>query len=126
VTDEPQPRDEPGDDLPEQMRVRREKRERLIAAGRSPYPTTIDVTHSLAEIRDSYDARDLPPDTRTGEVLSTLHKRRDPARDEVRAYYAPHGGPLTTDQIDAKGLRRLGVHQVMLYPGEVFDPKARR
>ena len=72
MTDEPQPRDEQGDDLPEQMRVRREKRERLIAAGRSPYPTTIDVTHSLAEIRDSYDARDLPPDTRTGEVVAVV------------------------------------------------------
>lgn len=65
-------------------------------------------------------------DTKTGEVISVLHKRREPARDEIRAYYAPHGGPLTTEQIDTQGLRRLGVHQVMLYPGETFDPSQRR
>lgn len=61
-------------------------------------------------------------DIRTGEVLSPLYKRREPAREEVRAYYAKHGGPFTTDEISARGLRHLGVHQVMLYPGETFDP----
>jgi len=57
--------DQMADDLPEQMRVRREKYDRLLAAGVEPYPVTVSRTHSLAEIRTKH--ADLPPDTRTGE-----------------------------------------------------------
>ncbi|KEI43729.1 lysyl-tRNA synthetase [Saccharopolyspora rectivirgula] len=53
------------DDLPEQMRIRREKRERLLAAGIEPYPVKLPITHSLAEVRAAHP--DLPPDTSTGE-----------------------------------------------------------
>ncbi|MGH3444861.1 MAG: amino acid--tRNA ligase-related protein, partial [Nocardioidaceae bacterium] len=69
-------RDQAGDDtdLPEQMRVRRDKRERLLAAGSSPYPVTVPRTHTLAEIRHRYDAQladgTLGPDTHTGEQVS--------------------------------------------------------
>jgi lysyl-tRNA synthetase, class II len=52
------------DDLPEQLRVRREKYDRLIAAGNQPYPVAVPRTHSLAEIRAAH--ADLPPDTQTG------------------------------------------------------------
>ncbi len=45
------PADEPADDLPEQLRVRREKRERLIASGHAAYPVSVERTHSLADIR---------------------------------------------------------------------------
>lgn len=58
------------DELPEQTRVRREKRERLVAAGTPAYPITVERTHTLAEIRTAYDARALAPDTHTGEVVS--------------------------------------------------------
>jgi lysyl-tRNA synthetase, class II len=60
------------DDIPEQMRVRREKRERMIEAGRAPYPVTVERTHSLAEIRDKYDGVGLEPDTRTGAQVSVV------------------------------------------------------
>lgn len=60
------------DDLPEQLRVRREKRERLLAAGRAAYPNHVPVTHSLTEIRQAYDDRGLEPDTRTGDVVSVV------------------------------------------------------
>jgi lysyl-tRNA synthetase, class II len=60
------------DDIPEQMRVRREKRERMIEAGRAPYPVTVERTHSLAEIRDKYDGVGLGPDTRTGAQVSVV------------------------------------------------------
>ncbi|WP_018683826.1 lysine--tRNA ligase [Actinokineospora enzanensis] len=53
-----------GDDLPEQMRIRREKRARLLAEGGDPYPVELPRTHSLAEIRETYS--DLPVDTATG------------------------------------------------------------
>jgi lysyl-tRNA synthetase class 2 len=65
VTDEsqePQP-----DDLPEQLRVRREKRARLLADGVDPYPVELPRTHSLAQIRETYS--DLSPDTATGDVV---------------------------------------------------------
>src|SRR5947209_7816870 len=58
------------DDLPEQMRVRREKRQRLVESGRPAYPNEVRRSHTLAEVRAAYDARDLPPDTRTGEVVT--------------------------------------------------------
>jgi lysyl-tRNA synthetase, class II len=53
------------DDLPEQMRIRREKRARLLEAGREPYPVNFPRTATLAEIRDRYG--DLPTDTATGD-----------------------------------------------------------
>ncbi|RKE19752.1 bifunctional lysylphosphatidylglycerol synthetase/lysine--tRNA ligase LysX [Streptomyces sp. TLI_171] len=53
------------DDLPEQMRVRREKLDRLRAAGIDPYPVGFPRTTSIAELRDKHP--DLAPDTATGE-----------------------------------------------------------
>jgi lysyl-tRNA synthetase class 2 len=50
------------------MRVRREKRARMIEAGRQPYPVGFDRTATLAEIRDRY--RDLPTDTATGDTVA--------------------------------------------------------
>ncbi|PZM97474.1 MAG: lysine--tRNA ligase [Actinobacteria bacterium] len=55
-------------DLPEQMRVRREKRERMLAEGVDPYPVGYPRTASLAEIRKRY--ADLPIDTATGDIVS--------------------------------------------------------
>lgn len=57
--------DEVPDDLPEQMRVRREKYDRLVAdSARAPFPVGVPRTHSLAEIRAAYP--DLAVDTYTG------------------------------------------------------------
>jgi len=53
-------------DLPEQVRVRREKYDRLMAdPERAPFPVTVARTHSLAHIRENYP--ELAPDTATGE-----------------------------------------------------------
>jgi lysyl-tRNA synthetase class 2 len=60
----------PVDDVPEQIRVRMEKRERLLASGATPYPVTVQRTHTLARIREEHDGLDLPPDTRTGEQVA--------------------------------------------------------
>jgi lysyl-tRNA synthetase, class II len=51
-------------DTPEQIRIRRAKRDRLLEEGRDPYPVSVARTHSLAEIREMYP--DLEPDTKTG------------------------------------------------------------
>lgn len=48
------------DDVPEQVKVRRGKRERLIADGLDPYPAEVPRTHALKDIVASYAA--LPKD----------------------------------------------------------------
>jgi len=42
------------DDLPEQLRIRREKRARLIESGHGAFPVWVERTHTLAEIRDQW------------------------------------------------------------------------
>ncbi|MGW1059610.1 lysine--tRNA ligase [Micromonospora sp. NBC_01412] len=59
---------DPADDLPEQMKVRREKRDRMLAEGVEPYPVGYPRTSTLAEIREKY--ADLPTDTATGDRAS--------------------------------------------------------
>ncbi|MEZ0091449.1 bifunctional lysylphosphatidylglycerol synthetase/lysine--tRNA ligase LysX [Streptacidiphilus sp. EB129] len=53
------------DDLPEQMRVRREKLERLRAAGVDPYPVGFPRTTTLADLRAAYPGLDA--DVATGD-----------------------------------------------------------
>jgi lysyl-tRNA synthetase class 2 len=69
MTEEP-PADAAPDDLPEQLQVRREKRQRLLDAGREAYPVAVPRTHTVREVREKYDVLDLAPDTRTGETVS--------------------------------------------------------
>jgi len=51
------------------MRVRQEKRARMLDDGVEPYPVGYPRTASLAEIRQRYG--DLPTDTATGDTVST-------------------------------------------------------
>jgi lysyl-tRNA synthetase class 2 len=55
------------EDLPEQMRVRREKLDRLRESGIDPYPVTFPRTATLAEVREKYP--ELEPGTETGEKV---------------------------------------------------------
>ncbi|CAM3101540.1 lysine--tRNA ligase [Mycobacterium simiae] len=54
-------------DLPEQFRIRRDKRARLLAEGTDPYPVAIERTHTLAQVRAAYP--DLEVDTATDDVV---------------------------------------------------------
>jgi len=45
--------DDPAD-VPEQVRVRREKRQRLLDAGQAPYAVGLERTHTLGEVRAAY------------------------------------------------------------------------
>jgi len=56
------------DDLPEQLRIRREKRAGLIERGVEPYPVSVARTSSLAEIRKKY--AELETDSTTGDIQS--------------------------------------------------------
>ncbi|MBO0864691.1 MAG: lysine--tRNA ligase [Mycobacterium sp.] len=60
------PQDRP-QDIPEQFRIRRDKRTRLFSEGRDPYPVVVDRTHTLGQIRAAYP--DLPADTTTGDIV---------------------------------------------------------
>jgi len=54
-------------DIPEQLRIRRDKRAQLLAEGREAYPVEVERTHTLAEIRAAHP--DLPVDTATEDVV---------------------------------------------------------
>ncbi|MFM6841112.1 MAG: lysine--tRNA ligase [Candidatus Planktophila sp.] len=56
------------DDLPEQLRIRREKRAGLIEKGVEPYPVAVDRTKSLKEIREKYSSLEI--DVATGDIES--------------------------------------------------------
>ena len=66
MSDADQPSD--ADDLPEQMRVRRAKYDRLVAdPGSGAYPVVVDRTHRLAEVRAAYP--ELVAGTETGDAV---------------------------------------------------------
>ena len=71
-------------------------------------------------------------DVKSGEVLSDLRATRKQAQDDIRRYCTEHGaildsqGRVSPSDIARLKLRNLGVHQVMLYPDEQFDPTQRR
>ncbi len=56
------------DGLPEQVRIRRAKVERIRAMGIDPYPVTYPRTHTMAQV--AADAGDLPAGTSTGRRLA--------------------------------------------------------
>jgi lysyl-tRNA synthetase class 2 len=56
------------DDLPEQVRVRRGKYDRLVEAGTPPYPMGYPRTATLAEVRERFG--DLADDSASGETVS--------------------------------------------------------
>ncbi len=58
----------PDDDLPEQLRVRREKRQQLLDSGHEPYLVGWHRSHTLAQVRAAHP--ELEPDTATGVQVS--------------------------------------------------------
>ena len=56
------------DDLPEQMRVRRDKRSRLLAAGKDPYPAGFPRTARFEDILREH--ADLEPDQESGDRVT--------------------------------------------------------
>ncbi|MEW1654833.1 MULTISPECIES: bifunctional lysylphosphatidylglycerol synthetase/lysine--tRNA ligase LysX [unclassified Streptomyces] len=54
--------------LPEQVRVRHQKLERLREAGTDPYPVGVQRTHTLGQVREEH--RDLAAGERTGKTVT--------------------------------------------------------
>ncbi|NCX15920.1 MAG: lysine--tRNA ligase [Actinobacteria bacterium] len=56
------------EDLPEQLRIRREKRASLLEGRTEPYPVSVPRTKTLKEIREKYSALEI--DVSTGDIES--------------------------------------------------------
>ncbi|HJD90525.1 MAG TPA: lysine--tRNA ligase, partial [Corynebacterium urealyticum] len=54
------------------MRVRREKRERILDEGRQAYPVEVPRTHSLAEVRQQWAVKPKEDDPEAAEKLAAL------------------------------------------------------
>lgn len=50
-------------EAPEQIRVRSQKRERLIEAGRNPYPVELPITSSISQVRSRYAGLEIGEET---------------------------------------------------------------
>ena len=58
------------EDLPEQLRIRREKRSALIEAGVEPYPVSVPRTKSLLEVRKEHAGLEIDVATGITESLT--------------------------------------------------------
>jgi len=56
------------EDLPEQLRIRREKRASLLDGGTEPYPVSVPRTKTLKEVREKYSALEI--DVASGDIES--------------------------------------------------------
>jgi len=56
------------EDLPEQLRIRREKRASLLEGGTEPYPVSVPRTKTLKEVREKYSALEI--DVASGDIES--------------------------------------------------------
>lgn len=54
---------DPQSDLPAQVQVRRDKRERILASGREAYPVVVERSHSLAQVREEWGHLDTGEET---------------------------------------------------------------
>jgi lysyl-tRNA synthetase class 2 len=62
-----QPPEPPDADVPEQIRIRREKRQRLLDGGRDAYPVEVKRTHTLHQVREQWG--DLATGQETDDVV---------------------------------------------------------
>ncbi len=66
-------------DVPEQLRIRREKRARLLESGTEPYPVTVDRTISLRDLRQQFQvvAEDEAPAAEEGVTYLNAGEETD-------------------------------------------------
>lgn len=94
------------DDVPEQMRVRRAKRDRIIAAGGQAYPVSVPRTHEIADVKRQY------------EGLETGEETQDVVGVAGRVVFVRNTGKLCFAAIQDGAGERL---QIMLSLAEVGE-----
>lgn len=97
---------QPGEDLPEQLRVRQAKRAKLLAEGKQAYPVQVPRTHTIAEVRSDY------------AHLETAEETQDVVGVAGRVVFLRNTGKLCFVAIQDGAGNRL---QVMLSQGEVGE-----
>ena len=120
------------DDLPEQLRIRREKRESLLAQGIEPYPVSVERTISLSQIREKY--ANLEIDTTTGDIQSVTGRiifKRDTGKLCFAALREGDGTELqamfSLDKIGAESLESwksdIDLGDIVSVTGEIISSK---
>ncbi|MEN9698115.1 MAG: hypothetical protein RL448_70, partial [Actinomycetota bacterium] len=120
------------DDLPEQLRIRREKRENLLERGIEPYPVSVERTASLASIRAKY--ANLETDKTTGDIQSVTGRiifKRDTGKLCFAALREGDGTELqamfSLDKIGAESLESwksdIDLGDIVSVTGEIISSK---
>jgi len=106
----------PEDDLPEQLRIRREKRASIIERGSEAYPVAVPRTASLAEIRERHQGLDI--DVATG-VIESVSGRVIFKRDTGKLCFATLREGDGTELQAMLSLDKVGEEQLSLWKSEI-------
>ena len=104
------------DDLPEQLRIRREKRAGVLNRGGQPYPVSVPRTASLLEIREKH--KDLPIDVSTG-IIESVTGRVIFKRDTGKLCFANLREGDGTELQAMFSLDKIGEDQLEIWKSEI-------
>jgi lysyl-tRNA synthetase class 2 len=104
------------DDLPEQLRIRREKRAAILQRGHDPYPVSVPRTTSLLEIRQKH--KDLPIDVGTG-IIESVTGRVIFKRDTGKLCFANLREGDGTELQAMFSLDKIGEEQLELWKSDI-------
>jgi lysyl-tRNA synthetase class 2 len=104
------------DDLPEQLRIRREKRAAILNRGAQPYPVAVPRTTSLLEIRAKH--KDLPIDVSTG-IIESVTGRVIFKRDTGKLCFANLREGDGTELQAMFSLDKIGKEQLEIWKSEI-------
>ncbi len=106
----------PEDDLPEQLRIRREKRAAIVARGGEAYPVAVPRTASLSEIRNQHQG--LEVDVATG-VIESVSGRVIFKRDTGKLCFATLREGDGTELQAMLSLDKVGQENLDLWKSEI-------
>jgi lysyl-tRNA synthetase class 2 len=104
------------EDLPEQLRIRREKRAAILQRGQDPYPVSVPRTTSLLEIRQKH--KDLPIDVGTG-IIESVTGRVIFKRDTGKLCFANLREGDGTELQAMFSLDKIGEDQLELWKSDI-------
>jgi lysyl-tRNA synthetase class 2 len=104
------------DDLPEQLRIRREKRAAILSRGGEPYPVSVPRTTSLLEIRTKH--KELPIDVSTG-IIESVTGRVIFKRDTGKLCFANLREGDGTELQAMFSLDKIGENQLEIWKSEI-------
>ena len=104
------------DDLPEQLRIRREKRAGILKRGAQAYPASVPRTTSLLAIRQKH--KDLPIDVSTG-IIESVTGRVIFKRDTGKLCFANLREGDGTELQAMFSLDKIGEEQLEIWKSEI-------